>query len=143
MEQIVRRDGQIYYGERRCIDADDAYRRFRDDYHRSLGRIAYERLNRIGQREERVHGYGFVYQSEVDFGGMDGGAVGKVPVRILGIVAGAYCRGVGAWDIPCESDEEFERWFEWAFARGSGVLRLVGRNDRAGRSSKRNNVRYR
>ena len=25
MEQIVRRDGQIYYGRIRCMDADDAY----------------------------------------------------------------------------------------------------------------------
>jgi len=143
MEQIVRRDGQIYYGERRCESADDAYCRFRDDYHRALGRRAYDRLNRFGRREERVHGYGFVHSAEVDRGGMDGRTDRKVPVRILGLVEGAYCRGVGAWDIPCESEEEFDRWFEWAFSRGSGVLRLVGRKDKAGRTSKRLKARYR
>ena len=143
MEQITKRDGLFYYGERKCLCADDAYCRFRDDYHRSLGRRAYERLNRIGQREERVHGYGFVFKSKMDCGGMDRGGNGKTPVRLLGIVAGAYCRGVGAWDIPCESEEEFERWFDWAFSKGSGALRLVGRNDKAGRTSKRLKTRYR
>lgn len=143
MEQIVRRDGRIYYGEQLCEDADDAYCRFRYDYHRSLGKRAYHRLNRLGQREERVHGYGFVFTHPVYFRRNDGGACKPVNSRLLGLVEGAYCRGVGAWDIPCDNELEFERWFDWAFSKGSGAIRLVGRKDKAGRTSKRLKARYR
>lgn len=139
MEQIVKRDGRIYYGEQLCRDADDAYCHFRDEYHRSLGKRAYERLNRLGQRTERVHGYGFVFSEQLDRGGVRVSA----PVRLLGIVEGAYCRGFGGWNLPDYTEEEFEQWFDWAFSKGSGALRLVGRNDKAGRTSKRLKTRYR
>jgi hypothetical protein len=143
MEQIVKENGQILYGKQRCTGADDAYCRFRDDYHDALGKRAYERLNRLGQREERIHGYGFVFAHPVYFGGDDGGACKPVDSRLFGLVEGSYCRGVGAWDIPDYSEDEFERWFDWAFSRGSGALRLVGRKDKSGRTNKRLNARYR
>ena len=143
MEQIIRKDGQIFYGEKRCIDAEDAYCRFRADYHASIGREAFLRINRIGQREERIHGYGFSFAHMVSFGGDGRGDCGKVSYRILGLVGMHYCRIVGSWDLPGFTEEEFERWFDWAFSRGSGALRLVGKNDKSGRTSKRLKTRYR
>ena len=143
MEQIVRKDGEVYYGSRRCRDVDDAYCRFRDDYHVSLGKLAYYRLNRIGRRQERIHGKGFEFSHPVSFERHDGGACGTVAVRLLGIVATSYCRVVGGWDVPCETEEEFWEWFDWAFSRGSRSLRLVGRNEKAGRTSDRIKTRYR
>ncbi len=140
MEQITRKDGRIYYGQRKCEDADDAYRRFRNDYHESVGRKAFFRLDRLGQRMERVHGFGF------DF---DGPVLpvkehyGKTKYRLLGLVDISYCRLVGLWDMPELGDGEWERWLDWAFSRNSGALSLVGRNDKSGRTARRLNARYR
>lgn len=134
MEQIVKRDGKIYYGSVECLNADDAYRKFRDDYNVALGKRYYQRLGRLGARKERVHGFGFVYDGEPDLPGVTGGLV---PTRLLGIAAGAYCRMLGSWDIPGGMDEdEFWLWFQWAFRKNGGAVRLVGRKDKAGRTSK-------
>ena len=143
MEQIIRKNGRIYYGERICEDADHAYRLYREDYHASIGCQAFLRLNRLGQREERIHGYGFTFAHPVSFERDDGGAGGKTRVRILGLVGISYCRIVGCWDWPADlSDDEFERWLDWALSRGSGALRTVGK-DKSGRTSKRLKARYR
>lgn len=139
MEQITRREGKIFYGKELCGTADDAYCRFRDDYHCSLGKRAYYRLNRLGQREERVHGYGFSFATAVP----PYLSRGLVQTRLLGIVGVAYCRIVGGWEIPCRTDEEFERWFDWAFSKGSRALRLVGKKDKSGRTNKRLKTKYR
>ena len=135
MEQVTKWDGEYYYGDKHFYNIDDAYRRFRDDYHRSLGKRNFRRLD-SPDRRERVHGYGFEFDVEWD------GDRNRVPVRLLGLVCGAYCRMLGGWDIPCSSEEEYERWFDWAFSRGSGALKLVGRKDKAGRTSKRLKTRY-
>ncbi len=139
MEQIVRRDGKVFYGKETCRDADDAYCRFREDYHASVGREAFLRLNRLGSRSERIHGFGFSFSSAVP--PFVQGA--RVSYRILGLVGISYCRIVGGWDIPCDTEDEFERWLDWALSRGSGVLRLVGKNDKSGRTSRRLNTKYR
>ena len=141
MEQIVRKDGRIYYGDWLCSDADGAYRLFRSDYNASCGRSAFRFLNRLGQRSERIHGYGFDYGPgtvPVPCGNQK-----RTPVRILGLVGSSYCRTVGLWDIPFDTEEEIERWLDWAFSRGSGALRTVGVNDKSGRTSKRLKTRYR
>lgn len=143
MEQIVRRDGRIYYGERVCRDADDAYCRFRNEYHESLGKRAYYRLNRIGQRKERIHGYGFVLGEPLRNPEAETGGGRRVPVRLLGLVAGSYCRILGGWDIPDLDEQEFDRWFDWAFSEGSGALMLVGRKDKSGRTDKKLNKAFR
>lgn len=144
MEQIVRKDEGIYYGERLCRDAEEAYELFRNEYHASIGRKAFLRLNRLGQREERIHGYGFSFSHPMSFERDDGGAGGKVRVRILGLVDISYCRIVGCREWPCGlSEDEFERWFDWAFSRGSGALRLIGKKDKSGRTSKRLKTKYR
>ena len=139
MEQIVRRDGKIFYGKETCLDAEDAYCKFREDYHASIGRNAFLRLNRLGTRQERIHGYGFSFTSTVPPFVPDT----RVPYRILGLVGVSYCRVVGGWDLPCRTEDEFERWFDWAFSDGSGALRLVGKKDKSGRTNKRINARYR
>lgn len=140
MEQITKRDGFIYYGSKKCSTPNEAYLRFRKDYHESLGKVSYKRLNRLGSRTERVHGYGFVFD-----GGRDPGTsgYGKVPVRILGIISGAYCRMLDGSYIPDGTDEEIGRWIDEVFREGSGLLRLVGKNRKYGRTSKRLNTRYR
>ena len=120
-----------------------AYGLFREDYHASIGRKAFLRLNRLGQREERIHGYGFTLSYPVSFGRDDGGTRGKTRVRILGLVGISYCRGLGCWDWPGNlSEDEFERWLDWALSRGSGALRTVGK-DKSGRTNKRLKARYR
>lgn len=139
MEQIIKKDGQIFYGKEKCLDAESAYCKFREDYHASIGRKAFLRLNRLGSRQERIHGFGFSFSSAVPPFVSDT----RVPYRILGLVGISYCRIVGGWDIPCRTEDEFERWLDWAFSRGSGTLRLVGKNDKSGRTSNRLNARYR
>ena len=111
MEQITRRDGQIFYGEKRCMDADDAYCRFRADYHASVGREAFLRLNRLGQRAERIHGFGFDFARKP---AIPAGISGRLVVRDLGLVGISYCKMLGSRDIPCRTEDEFERIFDWA-----------------------------
>ncbi len=142
MEQIVSRGGVYYYGGESCADADDAYRKFRKDLHDSLGKEVFKRLDRIGRRRERVHGYGFFF---------DGGAphseefawMGRVPYRILGLVQTSYCRMIGMWDVPDMPDDKYERWLEWAFSYGTKCLRRVGTDEKVGRTGKLLNRRYR
>jgi len=140
MEQITKRNGIYYYGESKCVDADDAYRRFRADYHASIGRSAFLRLDRLGQRMERVHGFGFEFLHRVL---PPVGCGGKTRCRFLGLVHLSYCRLVGLWDYSDIPEEKFDEWFDWAFSRGSGALRTLGKNRKVGRTSKTLKKRYR
>ena len=141
MEQITKVNGVYYYGEQACKDADDAYRRFRDEYHMGLGRQFYRRLDRIGQRVERIHGFGFIFEGGCPYAG-EFEYTGRVGYRFLGLIGICYCRIIGLWDIPESVGDRFEEWFDWAFSRGSGVLMATGRKDGSGRTSKRLKVRY-
>lgn len=125
MEQIVRRNGRIYYGERPCRDAEEAYDFFRDDYHASIGRQAFLRLNRLGQRKERVHGFGFDFAKRI--GDDDFKRYGTVLYHMAGKMGISYLRVFGINDYVAVPDEEFEQWFDWALSRGSGVLKLKRR----------------
>ena len=123
MVQITRDDAGIYhYGDIRYVVADDVYRRWRDDYHASIGRVAFLRLNRLGQRRERVHGRGFVHT-----GGYKPGVHGAaVPVRLLGIVNGSYWWLLSGRDIRWDmGDDGWGEWIEAAFSAGSGMTRSV------------------
>ena len=144
MEQITKRDNVYLYGGRPCRDAEEAYGRLRDDYHRSLGRVAYKRLDRLGSRQERVHGYGFVFsgQRARDLELFGTGRDERIPVRIIGLVAGSYGRILGGWDIHC-GDEEFDDWFDYIFRKGGDNLKTVGKRQKTGRTSKRLKRRYR
>ena len=140
MEQIVKENGVLYYGEEICVSVDDAYSKFRKDYHKSIGRASYKRLDRLGQRKERIHGYGFVFEPGYSITHFTGK---KTVCRILGLVGISYVRIVGIWDYSEVQDEDFERWIDYAFSRGSGALRTVGLNLKVGRTSKRLKKRYR
>lgn len=132
MEQITRRDDGYYYGERRCATANDAYGLFRADYHKGLGRVSYRRLDRAGRRVERIHGFGFVFGERLGPGKWT-----SVRYRILGLVGVHYCRIVGCWEYLSVGDDEFDDWFDRVFERGNGLLRLVGKKDKSGRTAKR------
>ena len=140
MEQITRQDGIIYYGSRRCETSDEAYLRFRNDYHKSIGRVSFKRLNRLGSRKERVHGFGFVFKTVPDFSDI---TPKKIPVYLLGIMAGAYCKCMSGEYIPDGTDEEIEHWIDWAFCSETKALRLVGKKQKTGRTSKRLKTRFR
>lgn len=140
MEQITKVSGCFYYGKSVCESVDDAYSKFRKDYHQSLGKNVAARLNRLGSRKERVHGYG------IDFAEPKESSVileKKVPVYLMGIVADGYCRMLGMHNAPDLEEEEYEQWLDFAFSRNSGVLRTVGVKFKAGRTSKLINKKYR
>ena len=141
MEQIVRKNRVYYYGEVECFNVDDAYWRWREDYHKKLGRAVYRRLGRVGTRKERVHGWGFVYDKEPVLSGVPGELV---PTRLLGLIQGSYCRMFGAWDLPGGvGDDEFDEWVEWALSERTRAVRMIGRKQKVGRTSKRLKKRYR
>lgn len=143
MEQIVKVDGILYYGGCRCRDADDAYRRFRDDYHSSLGRDASRRLNRYGSRKERIRGFGFVLVDDVrESLQRTFGECGKCKCYQLGLVGISYAFILGCWDYPVLSDTDLELWIDWALSSGSKALVRKGRKDKSGRTSKRLKKRY-
>lgn len=141
MEQIERINGILFYGKDQCKDVEELYRRFREDYHRSIGRAAYKRLNRIGSRHERVHESGLIFSERRH--NPIGVSERMVPVRFLGLISGAYCKVLCGWDLPEGTEEELEQWIDWAFSKGSGALRIVGKNLKTGRTSDRLNKRYR
>lgn len=144
MEQISKRDNVFYYGESPCLNAEDAYARFRNDYHESLGKRVYRRLNRIGQRKERIHEFGFVFSEPVKWVNPYDSNPGRTRILLMGLVEGSYCRMLGRWDTdPRLGVDDFEVWFDWAFSAGSGQLRLAGRKEKAGRTSKMIKKRYR
>ena len=142
MEQITKRDGVYYYGERKCQSVDEAYKLFRNEYHRQLGREVFKRLDRVGQRTERIHGFGF-YTDGADSLADKFLSYGRTPCRLMGLVGISYVRAIGLWDYEHIPDDEFERWIDWIFSRHSGGLKMVGRRSQSGRTSKRLKTRYR
>ena len=140
MEQITKRDGFYYYGEQRCDDASEAYSCFREDYHKSIGRDASRKLDKLGRRRERVHGFGFVFDKPVE---KPGGHYGRTRCWFMGLVGLSYCRLTGIMDCPDLPEEEFYKWLDWAFSRGSGALMTLGIKAKTGRTSKRLKKRYR
>ena len=144
MDEITRKDGEYYYGSIRCKSVDDAYCRFREDYHEEIGRRAYRRLNRVGQRQERIHGCGFDFTEDYSnelarkYAGY-----GRVRCWIMGLVGISYCRMVGIWDWADIDDDAFWEYLDWLFDRRSNATYVVGKNYKAGRTAKNRNRRYR
>ena len=144
MEQITRKDGVIYYGIQPCKNAEEAYEKFREEYHQSLGKRVYQRLNRLGQRVERIHLFGVSGPGDEKLRlYFNGGEGRRIDSRLLGIECGSYVRIFGIWDMPQQTEEEYEHWIDWASCAGSGAFRLGGRNDKAGRTSKMSKKRIR
>ena len=143
MEKIDKRDGCFYYGDECCKSADAAYRRFKDDYHRDLGKQVYRRLERLGARTERIHGFGIDFTKEYsDELAAKYAEYGRVRCRIMGIVGISYCRMVGIWDLPDVPDDQFASYLDWLLDRRSHALYVVGRRAGSGRMDKRKK-RYR
>lgn len=143
MEQIKKRDGCYFYGRQLCLNADDAYCKFRDDYHASLGKRVYRRLN-AKDRSERIHGF-HVYFSRPIQEKLDaefGQPRQRIPYRMLGLVGVAYCRGLSGGDTPDYDEEKYERWFDWFLSHGGKIMLRVGKNEKVGRTSN-NKRRYR
>lgn len=144
MEQITKAEGGgYYYGNEFCHTAEEAYERFRTEYNAAMGKQFYKRLNRLGQRKERVHTFGFVFAEglEPDAGEFTG--LSKTKTRLLGFSDISLARVLGCWDAPNFDDEKYERWFDWAFSRNSGGLKLVGLRQKHGRTNKKLRKRYR
>lgn len=127
MVQIVRKEGRLYYGERPCRDAEEAYEFFRNEYHASIGRQAFLRLNRLGQRTERIHGFGFDFAKPLDYRGEEFRRYGTVRYRMVGKNGISYMRIFGIHDYGHIPEEIFEEWLDWALSRGSGALKLKRR----------------
>ena len=133
VKAIEKRDGIYFYGGERCESVDDAYMRFRSDYHESVGRKAFSRLDRLGQRKERVHGFGHHFQPgyaislEREFGGIHE----KTDCRLLGLVGVCYCWRINGSDMPDLDEKRLGRWIDWALMKGSGAMRF--RDTRLGR----------
>lgn len=144
MEQIRRRDnGILYYGSIPCRTADDAYCRFRDDYHVSLGKQYYKRLN-ARLREERIHGFKVYFSNEVQQA-LDkefGEPTGRINYRLMGLVGISYCRAIDGEEFPDYDEEKFYRWFDWLLSHSS-MMRMIGTNAKYGRTAKNRKKRYR
>lgn len=138
MEKIARRNGVLYYGDKICSSVEEAYSRFREDYHKSIGKATYQRLDRLGQRIERLHGYGFVFDTEPEEFPCK-----KTDCRIMGLLGISYVRMIGIWDYPDVSEEDFDKWFDYAFSRKGKALKTVGRKLKTGRTSRRLKTHYR
>ena len=136
MEAIQYTDGNYYYGIRRCIDVDEAYSLFRRDYHESLGAAVHNRLDRLGRRRERVHGYGFVFTGDLPYHFSYDGK--RVPCYIMGIVGLSYCRMVDMGYSPEGLDEDdMYRWIDFIYRRGCGILKMLNPRKRAVRRKRR------
>ena len=138
MEQIVRIGDSLYYGKILCSSPDKAYRLFREDYHKEIGKDANRRLNREGQRTDVIHWSGFYFSTKRDndcFPGL------LVESRTIGIVHTSYCRIL---KIPTSiSCEEYDRFIDWILSEGNPNLKLVGRKSGLGRTNKRHNINFR
>lgn len=133
MEQITRdSNGDIFYGTHKCKSVDDAYHMFRTEYHIGLGRNAHKRLDRVCQRGEHVHGYGFVFSGGKQVRG------GEFPVRrvrchLMGLIGISYVRSIGVWDYADVPDDRFDDWLDTIYERGSGLLYTAGLRKSLGR----------
>lgn len=142
MAEIIKHDGIYTYRDKDYVSADSVYEAYRYDYHKSLGKAVHNRLDRIGSRKERVHGFGFIF-SDSEQGSSQNTYSRSYNCRLLGLMGICYVRTIGVWDYSDITDEEFDEWFDYVFSRGSGKIRTLGVNKKVGRTSKRLKTRYR
>lgn len=128
----------IYYGKDPCISIEEAYCRFRDDYNLSLGKGVHLRLNRVGQRKERVHGFRSYYpEFRSNYLGEKFDGYGRVACRLLGIVGIAYVHIIGCWDYPDLPEEDLWDFFDWMLDKNSDGLKVVDRTLKMGRTTRK------
>lgn len=138
MEQIARIDGVLYYGSVVCKSIDDAYSRFRDDYHQSIGRDSNKRLNRLGQRTERVHGFGFHFTDEPSSEYL----THRVDCWLLGLLDINYTRAIGTWSYADVPEDSFADWLDTVFSAKVKHVRMLGFKDKVGRTSRHIKKRF-
>lgn len=140
MTQVTRKDGLLYYGEEQIKNIEQAYERIQEEHNRKVGRQVAKRLDRIMRRKERIHGFGFSMDPPVK--GNTFLPVCKIPIRLLGLISTSYVFIVGSWDFPEIEDEDFDQWIDFVLSKDSSMLKLVGKYDKAGRTSKLLNKHY-
>jgi len=121
MEQIKRIEGTIYYGNIQCVDADEAYRRFRNDYHKLIGKAVYLRLDKLGRRTERVHGFGISRISNNLY--TDFEYKKRARCWLLGLVCQSYWWAI---EVPEMDDDLFDEWIEYALTKGTKAFQFMG-----------------
>ena len=122
-------DGYLYDGEH-LKTADDAYRKFRAEYNKSLGRVSYGMLGKREHRKERVHGSDLVFSEGHEFAEYPDI---RIKAYFLGLAYECYCKTVGRWDIPYEIDD-MQSWYDWAFRKGGDVLKVKMTRNKTGRT---------
>lgn len=125
MEQITKVNGALYYGTEKCVDIDEVYSRFRDDYNRSVGKAVHLRLDKLGLRKERVHGFGITWKDSCV--PEQCGPTTKVKYRLLGLINLCYWWSV---DVSPVDENIFEDWIDYAFTKDSKALMYVGKANR-------------
>jgi len=143
MEQISRKDGVVFYGGLACESVNEAYKRFRTDYHEELGKRVYRRLD-SRKRVERIHGYKSYYsESRSRYLADKFSGFPRVKGWLMGIVGTSYCHAFGSWYMP-EFKNEDDAWdfIDWMLDVNSDAVTIVGRKMKTGRTSK-NRKRYR
>jgi len=142
MEQIARRDGVVYYGSLACESVNDAYLRFRAEYHGELGRRIYRRLDRRA-RVERVHGYkSFYTESRSRYLADKYSGHSRVRIWAMGLVGTSYCHAIGTWYLPDLTEEEYWEFIDWLLDVNSSAVYVMNRKNKSGRTAKKNR-RYR
>lgn len=127
MEQIIKQGSEIYYGNQYCKSIDYAYKLYRRDYHQMLGKAVYQRLDRLGQRTEYLHGYGFVFSDNSLKDRFDNSK--RTKCYILCLNGLSYIRTMGIWDYSDIREEDFDDWLDWVYTRDGKHLRTVGVKD--------------
>lgn len=144
MEQIVRIGDSLYYGKILCSSPDKAYRLFREDYHKEIGKDANRRLNREGQRTDVIHWGGFTlsepyYRLLADkWGGFP-----KVRSSVIGILHTSYCRTIECQEFDNVDEDCIAELLDWVLSDKSKSLVLVNRKNGLGRTNKRHNINFR
>lgn len=115
-------DGTIWYGTVRCQSADEAYVRFRSEYHDSLGRRYYRRLN-VRQRVTRVTAVGINFPEWYrEMLREEFGHLGRVRYVMLGLVGMSYYRMFGCRWLPEEvegyDEGKYGRFLDWLLCAG-------------------------
>lgn len=140
----MRNDGLLYYGNTVCQSPDEAYKLFREDYHKSIGRDANRKLNREGQRTDVLHWKGFTL-SKPYFEYLKSKWEGFQTVRssVIGILQTSYCRTVACEGLEKVDDSSIDECLDWVLSDCSNVLVLVNRKNGLGRTNRKNKSTFR
>ena len=127
-----------------CIDADDAYSRFKEEYHKSLGKRNFRRLD-AKPRTTRITEVGvrfpewYAKELSEEFGNLP-----RVPYVIEGLIGTSYCRMFGSDWFPEEvagfDDEKYERFIDWLLCAGMHNTKQISR--RSGKMKRFNKHLY-